>query len=387
MPAPGLPIQELWEIIIDFFHESPMDLKSISLACRSFVYPAQSHIFRAISVPANHGHGHKQAKRLCAVMNSSPHINGYVQYLSLGTCQAEILIPLARIRWSRVHTLSLADTVVYPYNKFLRSVRKLVGIPSLRTLSIEGFMRFNAEQLHTLLSHCSAGLQNIALTHCNVHHPSNSITVEPPLLRPKIRKLTLISATVLEILTGAACAFDFTTLKDLTLMDLTLMDGPILDAFLRWTGPTVERLGVGAKGSDSLNLNSPELSLLPALVHIDYNGFGYSPVLNTMLRGVPTDNCITTIHLSSWSDVLERHQYATYIHDFDEVVTERLPALREVSLEMHITRPRWGQSDPFEFNHRGLIQAMEAALPRLHEKGMLSVHVRKLELELLVDVV
>ncbi|KAJ6555972.1 hypothetical protein B0H19DRAFT_138136 [Mycena capillaripes] len=374
MPAPGLPLQELWEIIIDHLHESPAELKSTSLTCRSFVSPAQSHIFREISVPVKHGDsGIKQriqAKRLHALMNSSPHLIPYVHSLSLGTCEPEILIPLARIRWSRVHTLSLADMAQDPYDEFVHSIQMLIGLSSLRTLAIRDFERCNAEQLHTILSYCNAGLENITLTFCDIYPAPAFMPLEPPTPRPRIQKLVLgFSTGALELLNSPACPFDFTALNHLRLTEIT---GARLDLFLRQIGPTVERLSVDAMDN---SLRRIDLGFLPALVHIDCNGFGYGPVLNTMLGGVPTDNCITTIHLSSRSGVLEWDQWATYMRDFDQVVMERLPALREVSLEMHITQNRWEQPDPFEFNHPGLVRAMEAALPRLHEKGLLSVHI------------
>ncbi|KAJ7794166.1 hypothetical protein B0H14DRAFT_2924009 [Mycena olivaceomarginata] len=332
-------LPELWEIIIGFLQDDTVDLKSTSLACRSFVFACP-----VAYIPRNPNYGEEkgvQANRLTALMESSPHLIRHVRSLTVEGCEPEMVIPLARIRWSRVDTLELEDITEDLSDDCARSIHTLVGLSSLCTLTIRNCC--HAEQLHTILSHCSAALENVSLRSCEISPTPAFRPLKSPRPRQRIRKLVL-----------PCMSLDLTSLNHLHLTRMTVAR---LDSFLRRICSTVECLSVDARDYISSSL---DLSLLPALVHIDCHGFGNGPVLNTMLGGMPTDNHINTIHLFAPRAV---------------IVMDHLPALREVSLTMYIEQHRQEDRDPYEFNHPGLMQVMVAALPRLHEKGMLSMHI------------
>jgi hypothetical protein len=250
MPATCL-LPELWEIIIGFLQDDTVDLKSTSLACRSFVSHAQSHIFREIQVSiwAKHygDYGEErgvQANRLTALMESSPHLIRHVRSLTVEGCEPEMVIPLARIRWSRVDTLELEDITEDPSDDCARSIHTLVGLSSLCTLTIRNCC--HAEQLHTILSHCSAALENVSLRSCKISPTPAFRPLKSPRPRQRIRKLVLVDSDgASELLDSPACPFDLTSLNHLHLTRMTVAR---LDSFLRRICSTVECLSVDAMG-------------------------------------------------------------------------------------------------------------------------------------------
>jgi hypothetical protein len=116
------------------------------------------------------------------------------------------------------------------------------------------------------------------------------------------------------------------------------------------------------------HLEDLDVRLLPSIVHIDCSDFGTGPALNIMLASLPTDNCITSIHLSGVSEVMGYAQWATITSDFEAVVLQRLRALRQISFDI------W-QISLLPERLSELTLAVEAALPRLHARGLLSVSV------------
>jgi hypothetical protein len=251
MPVPSLPVQELWNSIIDFLHGCPLDLRSISLVCRSFDAHAQSHIFREIALPVKWRgdiiiEQRIQADRLAALMESSPHLIQYVYSLSLAYAEVETLLLLARIPWSRLRTLSFVRMFYEPGDAFLNSINALVGLQSLRSLKIGESRSPDYDPLPTILSHCSAGLESVAISYYTTIAES-FLGLQPRFERPRIKKLTLCSSPrAFDLLNDSACPFDFTTLRHVKVQNSA---GPGLDRFLRQQGKTVEQLSIAAWGA------------------------------------------------------------------------------------------------------------------------------------------
>jgi hypothetical protein len=217
MAAPGLPIQELWDEVIDSIHDSTVDLKSTSLVCRSFVARAQSHIFRQIALfatkaPRTTG---DVAARLRNLMAFSPHLISHVQVLYLPTADEETLISVADIRWSHVHSVVLGfsrPTLLSP-GIALEKVNVLVGLPTLRILSFQGGV-WGGTHLQRIFAHCTARLQRLIFFHCIPVFPSHaspSQAAQSP--RPKLSDLSVIcSPDIAQILHDPVCALDFSAL-------------------------------------------------------------------------------------------------------------------------------------------------------------------------------
>ncbi|KAK6966501.1 hypothetical protein R3P38DRAFT_3246049 [Favolaschia claudopus] len=147
MPVPCLPILELWDHIIDL---TPADAqKAMSLACRSFVPPAQRNLFREISIHDDawvwqEGScrmisgaltGLQLATRLASLLSSAPHLLTYIRELKLDSRHEECYTILAAIPWSNLSALSL-QTVVQIQGPAGDAISILMRTPSLRSLEI-----------------------------------------------------------------------------------------------------------------------------------------------------------------------------------------------------------------------------------------------------------
>ncbi|KAJ7800069.1 hypothetical protein B0H13DRAFT_2390635 [Mycena leptocephala] len=90
LPA-GLPVQELWDLIIDEIH-SKQDLQSCSLVCRAFVARAQFPLFRLIYIwRTTHQQTVTTAIYLASLLAASPYLIPHIRNLTLGVCDADAL--------------------------------------------------------------------------------------------------------------------------------------------------------------------------------------------------------------------------------------------------------------------------------------------------------
>ncbi|KAF8171172.1 hypothetical protein K438DRAFT_199655 [Mycena galopus ATCC 62051] len=293
--------QELCDTIIDTLHEdhdSLGDLKSCSLVCRSFVTRAQSHIFSTISVGRAPHEGHfdrilqaswlARLARFNALIGSSPRLLGYVRTLDIESCETgEIIILLAQIPWSRVHTVWIRDIPDRTPGLVLDSVHVLVAIPSLRKLTLESLLwkSWTADVLHAILAHCTVELQSLELWFHTLE-PGSSLF--PPLASPstssrsKIRELTLWrSPSIAELLNDPACSFDLSALRQIRCVGINAG----LNALLRRSGATVRTLHINAAGHSRTLISprclrwriSPPTSQSKETHYTSYSGAGPRP--------------------------------------------------------------------------------------------------------------
>ncbi|KAJ7736148.1 hypothetical protein B0H16DRAFT_1695460 [Mycena metata] len=377
---PSLRVQELWDTILDFLRDSQPALRSAALVCTSFTSRAQSHLFREIHLPTSHcGMGRitlydrtiAQASQLALLLNSSPHLVRYVHSFSLGICERDALIPLARIPWTSVHTLCLDRMHYIPSDDFLGGIQSLIGMPSLRTVSLggRGDDSWSTQELSLILSRCGPGVQSIGFKHFNPRRHAVPIDLESLGQRPTIRELRLErSPGIVELFNAPAPLLDFTSLHHLQIRNSS--DTIAFDAFLRRTGRTITRLSIHARDE----MQTLNLALLPALVHLECGEFVCGgPNLNVLLARAPPS--LVSIHLSLISRTLQEPTFLQIARDFEEVVLEHFPVLRQVSLAARISLHRWFIPDKCDDDHPALIRAMQNALSRLHKKGLLTVYI------------
>ncbi|KAJ7877545.1 hypothetical protein B0H14DRAFT_3782692 [Mycena olivaceomarginata] len=179
-----LPVQELWDQIVDELHQSRKDLEPCTLVCRALVARGQSYTFRYIHLMDG-----LRVNRLGRLLTSSPHLIPHIRHLSLRNCGAESFIPLQRIPWSNVETLTLMDPGPgFLGQSFDRSAYEalytLVELPSVWGLNICGPF-WDAMELYRIFSHCTPSLQFIQ---CHLNSMPDPLTVQP-IQKPKIRRL------------------------------------------------------------------------------------------------------------------------------------------------------------------------------------------------------
>ncbi|KAJ7140590.1 hypothetical protein C8R43DRAFT_1131528 [Mycena crocata] len=242
MVSPGLPVQELWEHVIDSVH-SIAELNSCSLVCHAFVARAQSHIFRSIfingplsSILAQH----ELSNRLTGLMASSPHLVRYVEAITIVAFDEEVLAAIAGITW-----------------------------PHLKHIGLDRMV---------MLKHCwmTSGPPN------------------PPHERPPIAICRLSfygSSDMVELLSEPQFPLDFTALTEIEILGPW---DPRLPTFFRQTHSTVRKLRFSGVGTLE-GIQDVDFGMFPSLAHITVHGLG--PLFETVLNRLPTDNRITDVHL------------------------------------------------------------------------------------------
>ncbi|KAJ7662557.1 hypothetical protein DFH06DRAFT_1396626 [Mycena polygramma] len=126
-------VQDLVDYLMDFLCHSKADLKTCALVCRSWLYPAQSHLFRRISIILHSELGDMDVwPRL---LYASPHLHRHIRQLELcfRTAQGSAArvsevcdFPFTHLEWvwcTYVGDLSAQNAV---------ALRQLFGLPTLR---------------------------------------------------------------------------------------------------------------------------------------------------------------------------------------------------------------------------------------------------------------
>ncbi|KAJ7483561.1 hypothetical protein FB451DRAFT_1234978 [Mycena latifolia] len=354
MQTSSLPVQELWDHIIDYVNQSLEDLKSCSLVCQSFVPRAQSHIFRAIVISAKQD----AANRLAMILSSSTHLIHYTRILYFGSCAPEIISPLTRIPWSRVHTISFSryrEASQLP-DHTLEEICHLVGIPSLRSLDFHRGL-WETDQLLRVFAHCTIGLDRVTFFACGLRIASNSGVAVSPAQRRKIRFLSLkYSPRIPDILVHPACPLDFSVLTALHCVGAMR---PATNTLFLQARLTISSLHIS--GLDE-TIASLDLALFPALKSIKCDHVG--PTLTRILQSLPPTNVVDTIRLAVFGQpvgVLDLREFEAAIF------AVKIPELRHVEIEL-VTPPSLVHTSTT------VAEALKADLPLLHEKGLLSVH-------------
>ncbi|KAJ6566520.1 hypothetical protein B0H19DRAFT_1257728 [Mycena capillaripes] len=264
--ASGLPVQEIWDQIIDYV-ASYKALASSSLVCRSFVVPAQRNLFHEITVVKYPKASPDDlvptiaAKRLPAIIANSPHLLTLVRSLRITRCDKEILTPIAGVAWSHLHTISLEQ----PEGADLPLIIKIASLPCLRKLQFAGYMW--AKDLHIVLAHCSPALQGLSFYDCYLIHKAVSHDLRNP-QRPRITYLDMALVPGLpKLLLDSASLVDFSSL---THFKFGYFDEDLIK-FLRLVRHTIQNLDF--VGLDN-NVERLDLSEFTALSHVTLRGVG-----------------------------------------------------------------------------------------------------------------
>ncbi|KAK7042846.1 hypothetical protein R3P38DRAFT_2892384 [Favolaschia claudopus] len=386
MPSPGLPLPELWDVIVGFVSDRA-DLKSAALVCRVFTSPAQRSLFEniyfdSVMVEPTPDIAVIEAKaaRLAETLRTSPHLLPYIHILLIcvfpgGKACYETL---AGIPWSQLNHLRIFCT---PSPEAWVDLQTLVALPSLRFLE----MYSTEECFVDVLPHCSSSIEKITLKasrNPNQHALSPSSAsqdpIQSPLLvlpvslpypRPKIRELRIGFPHPIPEYMGNM--FDFSALETIGWGGCA---GPhILVEFLRKYGATVQHIELTA-GIDGDQWAAFDLSsYLPSvkLISSPYNSI--SSRLNTMLSRMSSQHRLQRLVLGANRDV-SRHEDVKTASDFEEILlSDRFPQLEGVEFVMDgygWTREYTRYTYPTQ---RSLVQAHRDLFPRLFEKDLLSV--------------
>ncbi|KAJ6525917.1 hypothetical protein DFH09DRAFT_1416193 [Mycena vulgaris] len=234
--------QELLNRIIDFLHDSPIDLKACALVSSAFVYEAQSHIFKALSI------GHFGAttsdidalwSRCQETLHTSPHLVQQIHRLTLSPPLITIDIlssictfPFTHLKEIRVSPFILSHPIAI-------ALQQLFGLPTLRFVAFR-CLYHNPSTLIEIWDRCSPGIRHLELrclqTSTEAVHPTSHCW--PALIR-------LDSLRIVDPMIGlrgssshALCPFDYSGLRVLAITSSEVLRWPQIIPALR----TVETL-------------------------------------------------------------------------------------------------------------------------------------------------
>lgn len=123
---PSQLAQELLHSIISFLSDSPADWPACALVSRSWVYPAQSHIFRRLSLKSVEDK-HRLAQFL-VTMEISPHLLRHVHQLHLGYhVSTETFLRVCNFSFTH---LDLATVTVHMNSTTAPALQQLLSTPT-----------------------------------------------------------------------------------------------------------------------------------------------------------------------------------------------------------------------------------------------------------------
>ncbi|KAK7018218.1 hypothetical protein R3P38DRAFT_3360037 [Favolaschia claudopus] len=363
MSVPGLPLPELWEVIIGFIPPLLNDLNTVSLVCRSFSSPAQRRLFNEITI-GDHRFGEidgvhplePRARRLIDVLNESPHLIAYIRSLRIYSGSQAAYRALGTISWS--HLINLTFEFTPPWSA-LADIQKLVRTPSLRSLhTYYDEQEWSEEALFGVLSCCSENLEELELE-IIADETSSFRGPELPRLRPVLRSLTLGTDGPLPDFIHEA--FDLTRLRSLSWHGSrsTALDR----LFLRY-GSTVEILilpgGLSANPHANFNFGRSFTSLTYLQVKFTYNCFD---AINETLAHLSPSNCLATLRFDILAALIHDYNFKPWATEFEDITLARLGALRR--LEMAFV-PKYIPGD-----EQDSPELFRPFFPRLDEKDLL----------------
>ncbi|KAK6969480.1 hypothetical protein R3P38DRAFT_2814304 [Favolaschia claudopus] len=422
MPAPCVPVLELWNHIIDL---TPADAqKAVSLVCRSFVTPAQRNLFREISIDDDawvwrngscslqYGAltGLQLATRLASLLSSAPHLLTYIRELKLDSRHEECYTILAAVPWSNLRALSL-QTVVQIQDPARDAISILMRTPSLRSLEIHpskygsgARQGATSEWIEHIVHSCSSHIESLKLFGCFL---TDAITTSRHIQGPRTSPRAKIQHLSIQTCQGTADllirAFDFTSLKSFQCDECWTPD--VLQLLQRF-GQTVESvvLSPNDRQLDRVDLASlfPSLNAitalsLPCAARQDvpmpiavptghpqlYTAVPPPPsaMFNPMLARLPLTNKISRVVFSIhvFELCLLPAPRPKYFPEFETVALMNLKGLRVVEVEVDM------KVDPGHLlvnfldglrTYDAIASRIYDAFPRLYEKKLLAVSLR-----------
>ncbi|KAJ7144172.1 hypothetical protein C8R44DRAFT_865143 [Mycena epipterygia] len=246
----GQLAQELVDHIIDLLHDSPADWPACALVSRSWVYPAQSHIFRRIPFDMDQYENDQIWAYFLFIFESSPHLIRHVRQLDINALvtSARTFRAICDFPFTHVDEVSLIFELT---PSLVAPLQQLLSAPTLRRVQINGHLRELSAFWH-MWDQCSAGLRHIEMSSREREIPDALRPTHPGRSPIHVESLRIeISDGVRDWLTDPVCPLDFSGLKILSLFTSTeLLGSPnfmrarstieILDFDAHWDKPTID---------------------------------------------------------------------------------------------------------------------------------------------------
>ncbi|KAJ7114065.1 hypothetical protein C8R44DRAFT_881614 [Mycena epipterygia] len=286
-PASNQLAQELVDHIIGFLRDSPRDLSTCALVARSWVFVAQSHVFRNASFKSESTplENEYRLARFQETLSTSPHLIRLVRqlHIDLYEVSTELFVTICNLPFTHLEEIR----VLYPPPSPL-ALQQLLSLPSLLRLEMRGG-RLEPQ----IWDRC------FSLRHLNLHYYEESTESHPTRQSSPIRLESLRitnSDHVCNWLTNTP--FDFSGLKALSLDHADLLGKNLLGSQqLVSAPPTIEILDLALTGS--MNKPTIDLSSFPRLRHLRISDVSSEtwPWMSAMLSTITSSTKISTIRI------------------------------------------------------------------------------------------
>ncbi|KAJ7500803.1 hypothetical protein B0H11DRAFT_767380 [Mycena galericulata] len=214
-----LDVQELVDRCIGFLRESAPDLTACALVARSWVYPAQSHLFEE-AVPWDYQEiKHlRQWKALLEILQTYPHLIRHIRrlHISGGLMNRQAFSDLSLLPFTHVDEITFIRFRLS--NDSAAGMERLLSMPTLRRVDMHcDIMRFEA--FRQIWLRCSPKIEAVVF-YCWAGSPH---TFDPPpnhCAAPiELKSLTIRHAcqSLVQWLQHDTCLFAFSQLKALSL--------------------------------------------------------------------------------------------------------------------------------------------------------------------------
>ncbi|KAK7024723.1 hypothetical protein R3P38DRAFT_2950902 [Favolaschia claudopus] len=424
MPAPGLPLPELWEHIIDFVG-FPTSWKNVALVCRAFVPGAQRNLFRKIAIEDGRITYYERravdcidrsaitgavvAGHLSDLLTTSPHLLKYIHELKIESGHTKCYTILSSIPWSHLRRVIIKNVSFIP-STARASIEALMRTRSLRDLKIMDTGGWGVtheekmERVRWIVTACCSDLQSLVLSGCGRLDTDSDPSAESAqgLVdfeasdnvkdRPRLRDLSLVYSK--EVTALLAHAFDLTALRVIRCERSWSFD---VLPFLQKFGSSVEHIILSAAEDEIEDLDL--IKTFPALTVITSTSLPRAPreqekydpstgewgvetipdrpaMFNTMLRRLPKDNRISRIVFSTNATYFGSYYkplFQKHLEEFEEIALTHLPALQKVEVEADPS-DRIDKLVQFSWPYGTVAPWVQNAFPRLHERNLLSIH-------------
>ncbi|KAJ6550235.1 hypothetical protein B0H19DRAFT_1378823 [Mycena capillaripes] len=324
MNQPPFAIQELVDLCIHFLRDSQRDLRACALVSRSWVYPAQSHVFREITIaggdpggtPLTEWGGHRGGAKpalwlqLQQTLETSPHLIPHIRRLSIDIrvrANEQLLLSICNFPFTHLeHAGSRFDGDFTLQTAF--AFQELFSLPTIRSIKLKGAASLKPTTFTKIFERCSPSVRKLdvqvngalpfpAAPENHAGAPIKLASLMIAIVGPIDRPLTVhpfttsnLKALALTSLFGIAWNDVISGTKTIEFLSMIVQTGPPAN------------MAVSAIPSVKTFHTNLDLSMLPRLsvLHIKTGTFGLDAtvegqMVNTLISTIPPEHQMHTI--------------------------------------------------------------------------------------------
>ncbi|KAJ7912733.1 hypothetical protein B0H13DRAFT_2006338 [Mycena leptocephala] len=286
-------VQELVNRCVDFLGDSTPDLKACALVSRSWVYPAQAHVFREIWIaerdPSESTH-EVLWDRLQETLETSPHLIRHIRRLEI-VVNGQWLSKLCNFPFTHLEHVQTVLRGEFTLEAAL-AFRQLFSLPTLRSVNLEGTKSPESTTFVKIFERCSPAVRKLELDFFG-DPPFSAVSETPAAPIPLASLMIATFGAINRPFLPGLHPFSTSNLKAFKIESSYEIVWHELEPAIK----TIEILSIRVQSHISLNLSAfPRLSVL--YIHTGTLGINdevQGEIINTVLSTIPTEHNIHTI--------------------------------------------------------------------------------------------